>query len=77
MQDLPYWASWALTHFAQLAITVLLCALALIYPFPNSDPSVYAVLLLAVSGALISFSYAASTLFGKAKVCLTGSRSMQ
>ena len=28
MQDLPYWASWALTHFGQLAITVLLCRLA-------------------------------------------------
>ena len=68
VQDLPYWGSWALTHFGQLAVTVLLCTLALIYPFPNSNPSVYTALLLAESGALIAFSYAASTIFARAKV---------
>ena len=68
LQDLPYWGSWALTHFGQLAITVALCTLALIYPFPNSDASVYAAFLLAVSAALIAFSYAASAVFSKAKV---------
>ena len=68
LQDLPYWGSWAITHFTQLAATAVLCALVLIYPFPNSDASVYLAFLLLVSAALIAFAYAASTLFSKAKV---------
>ena len=67
-QDLPYWGSWAITHFTQLGATAVLCALVLIYPFPNSDATVYLAFLLLVSAALIAFGYAASTLFSKAKV---------
>ena len=36
LQDLPYWGSWAIAHFTQLAATAALCALMLIYPLPKS-----------------------------------------
>ena len=58
LQDPPYWGSRAITHYTQLAATAALCALMLIYPFPNSDPSVYLTfLLLTTQGTTIARLY--------------------
>ena len=39
-QDTAYWASWALSHFASLAASGVLCALISLYPFDKSSFSV-------------------------------------
>lgn len=68
MQDGAYWAAWALTHFAMLAISGLLCTLIALYPFPHTDFLLMLALLWLTAAALLAFAYFLSTLFDKSRV---------
>jgi hypothetical protein len=67
-QDGAYWGAWALSHFASLALSGLLCALIALYPFPHTGFGVMLGLLWLTAAALIAFAYFLSTLFAKSRV---------
>ena len=68
MQDAAYWCSWALSHFATLAASMLLCAIISLYPFRHSSFTVLLAILWLVAAALIAFAYFMSTLFSTSRV---------
>ena len=68
VQDGAYWASWALTHWALLAASSLLCVGIATYPFPHSSPIVLLLLLWLTAAALVAFAYFMSTLFNKTRI---------
>jgi hypothetical protein len=67
-QDGAYWCAWALTHFATLAVSGVLCALIALYPFPHTDFLLMLALLWLTAAALLAFAYCLSTLFTKSRV---------
>ena len=71
LQDGAYWACWAVTHWATLAASGLLCALISMYPFPASDWTVLLALLWLIAASLIACSYALSTCFSTSRVAGT------
>ena len=71
MQDPAYWASWTITHFSNMALSGLLCALVGLYPFSHSSAGVLLLFYWLVALALISFAYCLSTLFSKSRVAGT------
>ena len=68
MQDGAYWGAWALTHWASLAVSGLLCAIIARYPFPHTDFGLMLLLLWLTAAALLAFAYFLSALFAKARV---------
>lgn len=71
VQDPAYWASWTITHFSNMALSGLLCALVGMYPFSHSSAGVLLLFYWLVALALISFAYCLSTLFSKSRVAGT------
>eukprot|EP00887_Chlorella_sp_A99_P005937 scaffold29.g5937.t1 len=71
LQDAAYWASWALTHWAMMAVSGLLCALVGLYPFCHSSFSLMLAFYWLLFAALLGFAYCASTLFASARVAGT------
>ena len=67
-QDGAYWTAWALTHWASLALSGLLCALIARYPFPHTSFTLMLLLLWLTAAALLAFAYFLSTLFAKSRV---------
>ena len=68
VQDGAYWSAWALTHWASLALSGLLCTLIARYPFPHTSFSLMLLLLWLTAAALLAFAYFLSTLFAKSRV---------
>ena len=68
VQDAAYWCSWALSHFATLAASMLLCAVISLYPFRHSSFTVLLAILWLVAAALIAFAYFMGTLFSTSRV---------
>ncbi len=68
LQDGAYWSAWALTHWASLALSGLLCALIARYPFPHTSFTLMLLLLWLTAAALLAFAYFLSTLFAKSRV---------
>ena len=68
VQDGAYWGAWALTHWASLAVSGLLCAIIARYPFPHTDFGLMLLLLWLTAAALLAFAYFLSALFAKARV---------
>eukprot|EP00884_Botryococcus_braunii_P008389 jgi/Botrbrau1/17551/Bobra.0739s0002.1 len=71
LKDGAYWASWAITHWATMAVSGTICASIAIYPFKHSDFTVMLCLFWLVALSLISFSYFLSTLFSKSRIAGT------
>ncbi|KAG2483446.1 hypothetical protein HYH03_017700 [Edaphochlamys debaryana] len=69
-----YWASWALTHWALLALSGALCAAAGTYPFANSNVWLMLAFFWLYAAALVAYSYCMSTLFASSRVAGTASQ---
>ena len=70
-QDPAYWASWTITHFSNMAVSGVLCALVGTYPFSHSSATVLLLFYWLVALALISFAYFLSTMFSKSRIAGT------
>ena len=70
-QDPAYWASWTITHFSNMAVSGVLCALVGTYPFSHSSATVLLAFYWLVALALISFAYFLSTMFSKSRIAGT------
>lgn len=73
-QDGAYYASWALTHWATLAASGLLCALAGMYPFRYSSLAVMVAFFWLFAAALVAASYFLATLFATSRVAGTATQ---
>ncbi|GAX84392.1 hypothetical protein CEUSTIGMA_g11814.t1 [Chlamydomonas eustigma] len=74
LNDLPYWLSWALTHWTTLMVSGLICTAMCAYPFPKTSSVLLAAFFGLLSAALISFSYFLSTLFPTARIAGTAAQ---
>ncbi len=74
LSEPAYWGSWALTHWLLLAASGALCAAAGAYPFSNSSTLVMLGFFWLYGAALVSYSYAMSTLFSSSRVAGTASQ---
>jgi hypothetical protein len=70
-QEAAYWSSWALTHWAALAVSGALCTLAGLYPFAHSAPGLMLAFYWLFAAALVAAGYAVSTLFSTSRVAGT------
>ena len=71
MQDPAYWASWTITHFSNMAVSGVLCAIVGTYPFSHSSATVLLLFYWLVALALVSYAYFLSTMFSKSRIAGT------
>ncbi|KXZ53111.1 hypothetical protein GPECTOR_7g1001 [Gonium pectorale] len=74
LSEPAYWASWGLTHWTLLALSGALCAVAGTYPFASSSPWLMLAFFWLYGAALVSYSYAMSTMFSSSRVAGTASQ---
>jgi hypothetical protein len=72
--ETAYWGSWAATHWATLAASGLLCALAGTYPFQHTSLAIMVAFFWLFAAALVAFSYCLSTLFSSSRVAGTATQ---
>ena len=70
-QDPAYWGSWTITHFSNMAVSGVLCAVIGTYPFSHSSAAVLLSFYWLVALALISYAYFLSTMFSKSRIAGT------
>lgn len=74
LSEVAYWGSWAVTHWAMLALSGLLCAIAGTYPFPSSSFPLMLLFFWLYAAALVAFAYFLSTLFASSRVAGTATQ---